>query len=681
MGLSRGGGGIAFQKVVSKVSDLPSPIDAEPGQRIIVRETEEVYGLNLETRMWEVIGTVKKVGGLRPEELKAHVEGADNPHKTSLQQVLDTGSEAKVTQSIVIRGKVVRDVLGLLDRGALRYGPEAGDAQGLLWLNAGNGKETFLRVVNGEGQDLFVVGSDGLVSGGAATFYGGFKGRAEFDDEIVAKEGIESAEGYDLVLSGDKGVLFKAGGKDVALLTHDALVLQKELVTTDLTLSGQVRGDLVPVNKVSQLGADRARWAAFLAGADVNDQLVIRVGANSQTSPLHITGPVPGDGVVITAAGELGLGTDKPEARLDVRGDVLVASSLRLTGEGVSCGDWSTTYGAKLHIDYKGKTVLTGGPDGLVLSAGAKVSGDLTVAGNLAIGGVAGMSGEEIAFRNGAASYKATTHAFVGGLTVTGAVALPGVKIDGGDVRAKGAVYADSASVDVLSVGGVVIKDASVTAPGVFAIDADTLQTKSLNLSGRKPEITVVNELTLKGDKGTATFSMGGPNCGILFEGKHWELLGLNALNVDKLGTGQLAVDGGASFLGGKASISDKGLRLAGELSVGGLALKKVEEEVEFDGLSAKTKFKIPVGVRVEAVLIKPLGEVKGARFIQAGDDRDLSRFLAPTTDLKGTIRGLAHWDRGLLVQKYESPVVVSADAAASGRLLVTVHYVDAAAL
>ena len=121
--LSRGGGAVAFQKVVSKVSDLPSPLDAEPGMRIIVRETEEVYGLNATTRMWEPIGTLKKVGGKKPEELAAHVDSKDNPHATALQDVLEVGATAKVKGEILITGKSV--ALRLLSgTSALRVGPD-----------------------------------------------------------------------------------------------------------------------------------------------------------------------------------------------------------------------------------------------------------------------------------------------------------------------------------------------------------------------------------------------------------------------------------------------------------------------------------------------------------------------------------------------------------------------------
>lgn len=680
--LSRGGGAVAFQKVVSKVSDLPSPLDAEPGMRIIVRETEEVYGLNAETRMWEVIGTIKKVGGLRPEELKAHVESAENPHKTSLQDVLSAGSEAEITQAIVVKGKAAGSDLRLLDRGALRYGPAAGDSKGLLWLNAGSAERTFLRVVDAEGQDLLVAGRDGLVSGGSATFYGGFKGRAEFDDEIVAKEGVEGAEGYDLVLSGDKGVLLKVDGKEKALLDDTGLAVKGGLAVKDLRLRGQVDGDLVPSKEDPQLGADKARWAAFLSGLDVDGQVVLHVGANSKKAPFQVTGPVPGDSAILTASGELGLGTDKPEARLDVRGDALIDGALRLSKDGVSCGDWSTHYGSKLHIDYKGKSVLTGGPEGLTLAGGAKVSGDLAVSGKFATGAVAGLADEEISFHNNVATYRAKDHVFKGALKVSGEVELPGVKTSKGNLQVDGAVYADSAALTGLTVGSMSLTGSRLATPGELELDASVVVAQSLRLLGA-PQVEVLNTLKLQGTGGSATFSLGGPNCGVLFEGKHWEILGLNKLDVDSLGAKSLKLDGPASFCGGKASVSDKGLRLAGELSVGGLALKKVEEEVELDGLSAQTKFKLPAGVRVEAVLVRPLSEIKGARFLQAGDDRDAARFLNPSTDLKGgaLLRGLAHWDRGQVIQKHESPVVLTADAPAAGKLLVTVHYVDPAAL
>jgi len=108
-----------------------------------------------------------------------------------------------------------------------------------------------------------------------------------------------------------------------------------------------------------------------------------------------------------------------------------------------------------------------------------------------------------------------------------------------------------------------------------------------------------------------------------------------------------------------------------------------VTEEVELSGTGAQTKFELPAGVRIEAVVVSLKTDVTGARFLQIGDAADADRFAGPVTDLKAgsTIRGLSHWDRGRVVQKSKSPVTVTADASATGKLSITVHYVDPATL
>ena len=687
MGLSRGGGVVAFQKVVSKVSDLPSPLDAEPGQRIIVRETEEVYGLNSTTRMWEVIGTLKRVGGKKPEELAAHVDSKGNPHGTSLQDVLDVGTTVKVSQEIVLNGNGPASQIRLMSGGsALRVGPDAGSKDGVLWMNVGAGRKTFLRAVNADGDDMLVLSTDGIVSGGSATFKS-YKGLAEFEDEIVANEGVMSAPGFDLVLAGDKGVLFKVGGQEAALLTDKGLVLKRRmgLTVNDLSLTGQVAGDLIPSKQDSRLGAPAARWAASLTDLDVVGQLTLRVAPNSQKPAIKVTGDVPGDAVVLTAGGELGLGTVKPEARLDVRGEALIDSGLRLTKNSVKSGDWATIFGAELTIVHKGTVLLRGQADGTTVLGATKVQGDLTVAGELALGGVAGLEGQSILFNGGAAAYKAASHSFTGPVKVATDAArpleVPGFSVEGGNVKVAGAVYADSMALDNgLTISGMALTSGKVTTPGDFEVDAKTLVAQDLRLLGGTVEIP--GALRLKTKMGSATFAMRGPICGLSFEGRRWEVDGITKLTADEAYTKQLNVEGGASFCSGQATISERGLHLTSGLNVGGLAFKKVVEELELNGDATATKFELPEGVRVEAVLVQLKSDVTGPRFLQVGERGDVDRFATPVTDMKAgtTIRGLAHWDRGRAVQKTKGPIVVAGDAPATGKVSVTVYYVDPAA-
>jgi hypothetical protein len=175
---------------------------------------------------------------------------------------------------------------------------------------------------------------------------------------------------------------------------------------------------------------------------------------------------------------------------------------------------------------------------------------------------------------------------------------------------------------------------------------------------------------------------MGGPACGLSFEGKSWQLDGVSKLNAGSINTKELKASGGATFCDGSASFSKSGLALTGSLSVGGLAFKKVVENLKLNGTATQTKFQLPVGVRVEAVIVKLTSAVTGARFLQVGDTSDPDRFATPCTNLKAgsLIRGLNHWSQGRAVQKVSSPVVVSADESASGTVQVTIHYVDPAA-
>jgi hypothetical protein len=698
--LSRAGGAVAFQKVVNKVSDLPSPLDAEPGLKIIVRETEEVYGLNAQTRMWEVIGTLKKVGGKKPEEIAAHIDEAGNPHGTTLQQVFETGTEATISQEIVITGKKGSAQLRLLSgSAAVRVGNDAGSKEGIFWVNAGRGSKTVLRVVDADGEDKFVIASDGSLTSGGSARFGSFKGAARFEDEITAVEGVHSAGGYDLVLGGDKGVVLRVGGEDKALLTKQGLSTRESMtVGRDLSVGGLVTTSLHPRSDSLELGTDEARWArAAFGDLSLAGSIQVKVAPNSKAPPLQIVSPAPGHGTTLLPTGELGLGTDAPEKRLDVRGEAIVGSGdsrLIVSGTGLSCAGWSVSPGSgdSFSVAREGKNLLDITKDGSTLTTGLRVTGNLFVGGGLCIGGVDGPSGQRIEFRKRLTAYDAGYHSFTGAVRIESEESTPFsvgevLTVKDGDLVGKGGALKGWESAQLggrLVVGDTILTNGAVSCTDAFVVNAPALAASNLRLVGGAPKISVTNELVLEGTGGKAYIELGGPMCGITFEGRHWTIEGLDKLAAGTTETKSLKVEGGAEFCEGTATLSKQGLRLAGALSVGGLGFKKIEEELELIGEKTPTKLVvIPEGVRVEAVVLKLKTGVSGARFLQVGDLTNPDRFAGPVTNLSAgaVIRGLNHCDRGQSVQRAPGPVVVSCDAPATGKVLITVYYVDPAAL
>ena len=214
---------------------------------------------------------------------------------------------------------------------------------------------------------------------------------------------------------------------------------------------------------------------------------------------------------------------------------------------------------------------------------------------------------------------------------------------------------------------------------GDFIVDAKVLIAgPELRLVGESPRISVLNGLKIESGGASVLLKPGEE----LSFSKPTKLTGVSELTAGKVETKALKVTGGAEFCGGAATLSKQGLKLDGGLSVGGLAFKKVSETLTLNGVTTRTKLELPAGIRIEAVLVKVLESVQGARFLQIGDAADPSRF-AISTDLRSgsLIRGLDHWGQGRAVQKVKGPVVITGDAAASGKIQVTVHYVDPAAL
>jgi hypothetical protein len=702
--LSKGGshgGGVKrqprFQKIVNTVADLPSALDTEPGTRIIVRESEEVFGLDKTTRMWSVIGTLKKVGGKLPEELADHVDSEGNPHKTTLQDIVGDGASVKVPKGVALSGKNKADQLRIMSGDTvLRVGLDAGNKEGLLWVNAGNGAQTVLRVVGGKGSDLFVVSGDGsLKSSGAAQFAGGFKGPAAFDDEITASEGLYGAKGHDLVLGADKGTIFMVGKQIKAQLTSSGLNLSGSLdVKNHLSVGGTVRSSLNPnPSRSLTLGVPLSRWkSAALVDLDISGGAVFQIASNSKQSPLKILGSAPGNSLIVSPTGQLGLGTESPEGRLDVRGDILVGdgtSRLKLTSGEITGGSWGAVFGDEFVLRDGDSARLRVNDDGTTIFGGAKVQGDLIVLGQISIDGISGHADESMTFSNGATSYKARSHTFSGAVRVSSDTSTPfevagGFASTDGDLVGVGGALKKWSSLTVkkfVSVADTGYRSGSISHPVDFAIDAPVLVTNNLQLL-KSPKIEVSNTLRLQGAGGSATFSMGGPNCGLSFEGKSWELLGVSKLDAGEVKAKALGVAGGASFCDDKVVFEKSGVHLSCDLAVGGLVFKSHTEELDLSKGNS-TSFEIPAGVRVEAVMVKLVTDVGGVRFLMVGDTADPNRFSGPSTDLAGgaLIYGMDHWAQSRMVQKSKAPIIVSGDAPASGIVSVTIHYVDPAAL
>jgi hypothetical protein len=443
---------------VLKVSDLPSPLDAVPGDRIIVRETEEVYGLDAATRMWSVIGTLKKVGGKKPEELAAHLDAETNPHKTTLAQVLATGATVQLdekTGELVLEDKSgkLKALLRLLKNGgALRVGADVGNSTGTLWVNAGKkgSKATVLRVVEGDaGDDQFVLEADGSIkSAGTATFKGGVSGPTAFDDAVTAAEGVfgadaeEAADGdafalelgsgrvrgtgkaapivFSLGTKGAKGDGKLAGRAKKATLSEKGLGIGTEPtealdVAGNLKLSGTVSSDLSPTDDRKQmLGTLARRWrgvvAAAMGIAPETDEtaLIVSVKPGQKAPIILIGGQKTGDILALNQDGDLGLGTVRPDRKLDVQGSGIAvgapAGKARTTLSDDGDGDvqlsfnratdgsaeddalhsWSLALGNSKRDAFEIQRRAKGGEWRSLLhvdAAGSRLSGDLTVSG------------------------------------------------------------------------------------------------------------------------------------------------------------------------------------------------------------------------------------------------------------------------------------------------------------
>lgn len=359
--LSRGATA-AFQKVVLKVSDLPSPLSVGANERVIVRETEEVYGIDATSGSWAVVGSLKRVGGKRPEELAAHLDSKANPHETTLGQVLAAGADAELEQGLVLRAKSqdLKALVRLLQRaGALRIGPDVGQSTAAIWLNMGGAACAAVRVVDGDGNDRLVLEADGsLRAVGSAEFRGGVVGRTEFHDEIVADQiygpdaisNGSDADGVQLEISSGRArgagkaapLVLSVGAADggrgqlgsrkqMAFITERGLGVGKMPeaaldVAGDLRLTGAVDADLRPSKSHKSLGTVDARWRLAASSVDVAgaaDAVPVRVAVapDQKAALLVFSRRATGDVLMLDEQGRLGLGAAAPTHTLDVRGD------------------------------------------------------------------------------------------------------------------------------------------------------------------------------------------------------------------------------------------------------------------------------------------------------------------------------------------------------------------------
>jgi hypothetical protein len=801
------GSGAAIQKVVAKVSDLPSPLDAVSGERIIVRETEEVYSLDPTTRMWAVVGVLKKVGGKRPEELADHLDSVGNPHKTTLAQVMASGASVALDEktgelTLDDKGNKLKTLVRLLKtNGALRIGPDVGNSTATVWINTGKkgAKPSVIRLVDGDvGADQFVLEADGSVtSSGAAIFKKGISGPTKFDDELTAAEGVFGADadesgpdanaleiGSGRPKDGGKSapVILSVGAKGArvrkAFLTERGLGIgvpnptEALDVSGNLKLGGTVSSNLDPTDDHKQgLGGAKRRWKT-VSTATLNvlpeaDETAIIVGLKpGQKAPIILIGT---DTLSLDQDGDLGLGTATPDRKLDVRGSGLAIGApvghARVTLADNGDGDvqlsfnrlpdgssedenlygWSVVPGSGALDAFEVRRRAKGGQWRALLHVdnnGTQLTGDLSISGalktntSLATNGLTGAASNGqngIAFNpNGTAIDYFAQGALVDGCAhnfsstwKNAAKALAGLILNVTDQGSS----ATSSLLKLMLNHNLMFdfrKDGTLfggslgssDAPWKSAYLANELSVDGMRLSKGLIESDAQLELRAKGvalhknlcfldDKVNVIYSKAGllavtntnadatifldarkKSYGINFPMGGAAIRGVGDMQVETLNAEALVVEA-ANPSGNLASFSADGktvlalnkdeLTFNGTLTVNGLSIEKLEEDVVLDGQRAETKFKIPAGVRVEAVIVRVIDDVSGARFWQAGDAVTADRFISASTRLHGgqIVRGLNHCDRGLSVQQVSGSVVITTDAPATGKFCVTVIFMN----
>jgi hypothetical protein len=760
------GGSIVETKVVQKIADLPSPLSMQGDERFIVKEDDGVYAINRKTNTWECVGSVKKVSGRRPEDLAAHLDSKANPHGTNLQQTYETDPHVAVTEkagelTLEAASPAVKALLRLLSKGgaALKIGADAGKLASPIWINAGKkGQKTpQVAVVDEVGNPVALIDSDGNIElAGAATIRGGFKGKAAFEDELTAAEGVFGAEnpegdGYALELGSGKAkgktgpVVLSPGRKQKVFVTETGLGVGAEPkaaldVAGNVKFTGFLQADASPdEDKKYVVGSAKRRWKGVFAGTlDLDpsaDATVLALKMHAaQTKPvLHVSKQSEGDVLVLDGDGKLGVGAPKPERSLDVRGsgiaigtpvgkaratlaeskDGEVVLSYNVGTDGLPADSsqvsWAVTPGGR--SDYfavqrraKGgewQSLLYVTPSGAMISGGLHVhelqaptvQADKILSANGSI-----EFGEKI-------NYKGKDHVFTGKSAAfeleddsafevsVGPRLLLGVHknavIGSGSLGAPDAPWSAAHIADELTVGGMSVK-------------AGTIESDTLELSAKKGAVGVRQNLALLDPKFNVVYAKSGrvsivsdipektiwldagkKSYGLHFSNGGAQITGVSDLAVQQLGTKNVVVEGQAIFGAQEkptAIVTPDGMAVNGSFAVNGLGFQKLEEDVTLSGARTETKLKIPAGVRVEAVVVTVIDDVRGARFWQAGDASSSDRFISATTKLQAgsVVPGLNHCDRGQSVQQADGAIVFAADAPATGKLHVAVYYMQA---
>lgn len=318
------------RRVVEKVADLPSGLNAAAGEEYIVRENEAVYGLD-DKRQWVQTGSYAKHSAVKAEHITAHLNAKGNPHKTTLSDILAEGSEVELQRDLVLKGRGVR-VQPKPGTPGVAIGETGKKAEAAIALGSGRkGSKTPLvgiyELENGE--PIFLLDGDGnLNSQGEVSFAGGWRGDLAVSGAIKAK-GLEAET--ELGLAGEK-VAFATGKKGarklLLALDDQASVLGNLSVAGDLELRGSLKNDVIPASPDKLLGGATKRWRnVFARGVNIEaldgvDEPLIAVKSKAKRKAhlIELGLDTPGDLFALTANGLLGLGTAAPRRHLDVRG-------------------------------------------------------------------------------------------------------------------------------------------------------------------------------------------------------------------------------------------------------------------------------------------------------------------------------------------------------------------------
>lgn len=469
MALNRTAASTAWSRAVATKKELP--IDANPHERVVVREDENIYEFDPSAKTWTVVGTFAKTGGKSLAEIAAHIDIDANPHETTLAEVYAQDAVVEITDvkgAIKLIGTSASELLTLLrliqkgKGGALKIGEDVGNSNALVWINAGLSKGSVIKVVEPQkGATLFEIDSDGNLLATSAAFKKGLKGALLLEsllgsdgktlDVSAADATLPDGDGAELLLGGGRSrgkgapggvsVQVSARGPDgnnlnaklrAARFTATGLGLgtlePKERLDVDgnIRLTGSIDGDLVPKTKDRALGTKDKRWASAALGAldlqGAEDATLLALRANpKQSKPLIKVSSASGDGDIFSldALGMLSTGAIKIKSALSV-GSFLIEDTA--SGAVLGHDTWKILPG---HSKRDCTEVLRRSEDGnwtsilKVTQSGLGIGGDLKVAGavyanELRTNSVIGSDGGIISVHGEGNGYNARTHVFTG---------------------------------------------------------------------------------------------------------------------------------------------------------------------------------------------------------------------------------------------------------------------------